>query len=267
MSKVPFDAIANEYDREFTNTITGSLQRKCVYNYLKKFLRGKSRLKILELNCGTGEDALWLSRFGHEVVATDISEKMIAVAKEKGSSIETLRFEVCSIQDVAKVFEGEQFDLVFSNFAGLNCLDSNTLSRLNLDLELLLKPNGTFIAILFGKKCFIERIYFMLKGERYHIHRRQTNANAFLDASAQQLTWYYSLIELQTIFSSLTLKKARPIGLFIPPSYLEKWTKRLTFIVRIAAWTETWLAAKWCSDFGDHIYLEMKQRQVDDLKA
>jgi ubiquinone/menaquinone biosynthesis C-methylase UbiE len=39
--------------------------------------------KILEVNCGTGEDALWLSAQNYEVTATDISEAMIGVAKAK----------------------------------------------------------------------------------------------------------------------------------------------------------------------------------------
>src|SRR5262249_44012428 len=38
---------------------------------------------ILELNCGTGEDALHLARRGARVLATDISATMVQVAREK----------------------------------------------------------------------------------------------------------------------------------------------------------------------------------------
>src|SRR6185436_3926462 len=77
-----FDGAACAYDEEFTNTPIGRLQRSRVQHFLKRSLH-KNSLSILEINCGTGEDAIWLTKNGHEVVATDASEKMIDVVKRK----------------------------------------------------------------------------------------------------------------------------------------------------------------------------------------
>ena len=38
---------------------------------------------MLEINCGTGIDADWLAKKGHFVIASDISSKMIEIAKKK----------------------------------------------------------------------------------------------------------------------------------------------------------------------------------------
>ena len=46
-----------------------------VWDYLEKTFLDNNKLNILELNCGTGEDALWFAKQGHKVLATDLSEK------------------------------------------------------------------------------------------------------------------------------------------------------------------------------------------------
>ena len=38
---------------------------------------------VLELNCGTGEDAIWMANKVDHIEATDISEKMIQMAQAK----------------------------------------------------------------------------------------------------------------------------------------------------------------------------------------
>ena len=123
-----FDTIAEEYDTSFTHSIIGRAQREIVWSYLEKTLPKNNNLNILELNCGTGEDALWFAKKGHKVLATDISEKMLEIAKQKianagfGSSVQTLQID---IKDIADVQIKEKFDLIFSNFGGINCLTFN----------------------------------------------------------------------------------------------------------------------------------------------
>ncbi|NNJ54292.1 MAG: class I SAM-dependent methyltransferase, partial [Ignavibacteriaceae bacterium] len=68
-----FDSVAENYDATFTQTKIGKAQREIVWGYLESVLIDKDNLKILELNCGTGEDAVWFSKKGHTVLATDVS--------------------------------------------------------------------------------------------------------------------------------------------------------------------------------------------------
>src|SRR4051794_8659360 len=80
----PFDILAETYDADFTQSQIGKLQRKRVWKFLKDVLRTYNRpLQILEINCGTGEDALKLATMGHTVIATDASKVMIEKAQQK----------------------------------------------------------------------------------------------------------------------------------------------------------------------------------------
>ena len=76
-----FDALAASYDAEFTATRLGQLLRARVWAVLAAVL--PAGCHILELTCGTGEDAVWLAQQGHTVVATDGSPEMVQVAQTK----------------------------------------------------------------------------------------------------------------------------------------------------------------------------------------
>src|SRR5438105_2569973 len=79
-----FDILAETYDSDFTASSIGKLQRKRVWKLLTPILQSYNRpLKILEINCGTGEDALHLAEMGHEIIATDASGVMIEKAQRK----------------------------------------------------------------------------------------------------------------------------------------------------------------------------------------
>src|ERR1043166_6681556 len=80
-----FDIMAADYDTAFSRSLTGDCQRSQVYEWLSDFIKDKKELNILEINCGTGDDALWLASLGHSVIATDISAAMIAEAKDKAA--------------------------------------------------------------------------------------------------------------------------------------------------------------------------------------
>ena len=61
MTAAPFDILAPDYDAVFSHSLTGSAQRWITRARLSAFLADKGPLRILEINCGTGEDACWLA--------------------------------------------------------------------------------------------------------------------------------------------------------------------------------------------------------------
>jgi len=77
----PFDAIADTYDDTFSNSSTGRVHRRLVWMETDRTFRAGQR--ILEINCGTGIDALHLATRGIEVMACDSSPGMIAVARRR----------------------------------------------------------------------------------------------------------------------------------------------------------------------------------------
>ncbi len=180
LSEIAFNFLASDYDRNFGHSLSGRLQRKRVHRLTLKHLP-EGPLNILEINCGTGIDALWLARQGHKVEATDASAEMIRVANEKiGLGIpgrmmhtgkpmqaadlaDSVEFKVCSFHKLAEEFPNRKFDVIFSNFGGLNCISSERLKNLNTELHAILKPGGRLIIVLMSKWSLVEFLYFLLR--------------------------------------------------------------------------------------------------------
>ena len=115
-----FDSLAENYDTEFSQTTIGqSLRQRVQQNLLKHWQTGDS---ILELGCGTGEDAIFFAQKGIQVTATDASSKMLAIASQKGNQHPNLTFRHLDLQRLPRNELNEQFDGVYSNFGVLNCL-------------------------------------------------------------------------------------------------------------------------------------------------
>ena len=69
------------FDELYSGNTIIQYKRERVRSHLYDFLPPDAN--ILELNAGTGEDAIWFAKQGHTVHATDISEGMQTVLKSK----------------------------------------------------------------------------------------------------------------------------------------------------------------------------------------
>jgi ubiquinone/menaquinone biosynthesis C-methylase UbiE len=263
----PFDSIADEYDKSFSESLIGQEQRQLSRHWLTRILQGEKKLQILEINCGTGDDALWLASVGHTVIATDQSTAMIHEAEQKlsVSGQKNVRFICCSFESLATQFGQQQFDLIFSNFSGLNCVSSNTMTSLSKQLFSLLKNNGHFAAVVFGKYTWWETFYFLLKGQPSKAFRRWRNrgVKAMLTKNIYQQVYYYSVSRLTKMFYPLRLLEKRPVGLFIPPSYLEAAMKKRPGLFHALTKLEKNINGPAIgSSFADHVYLLFKKEQA-----
>jgi SAM-dependent methyltransferase len=189
-----------------------------------------------------------------------VAREMIAVACQKKKP-ENVMLEVCGFDELLLKYNTKQFDMVFSNFAGLNCVNADALKKLNHDLYELLKPGGMLVIVLLGKKCWTERLFFTLKGEREKARRRMKESTARLNQTATQQTFCYDTGEVTQLFSAFTLKEKKPVGLFIPPSYLEPVVKRNRFLVPLIRLAE-WLAGSInvLSDYADHTFIVLQKK-------
>ena len=120
-----FDSIAAGYDELFTRSMIGRAQRGAVWDALLDTFEPGAH--ILELNCGTGEDALFLARHDISVIACDGSEGMIRTARKRKQDEDPdapIQFKLLPTEQLAKLHPGHLFDGVLSNFSGLNCVSN-----------------------------------------------------------------------------------------------------------------------------------------------
>lgn len=116
----PFDATAHDYDATFTDTLLGRWLRDIV----RERIPVQAGDRVLEIGCGTGEDALWLAQKGAHITATDMSVGMLRVAEQKasGQAVTFRQFDVNAKETYAQ-WGKQTFDGVFANFGVLNCAE------------------------------------------------------------------------------------------------------------------------------------------------
>jgi ubiquinone/menaquinone biosynthesis C-methylase UbiE len=221
-----FDRMAEHYDDLFTNSVVGRLQREVVWEALAKaFVSGHS---VLELNCGTGEDALFLAKRGAGVVACDASSRMIAIAKEKAArdlAGARIRFEVLSNERLHCLQFACQFDGVLSNFSGLNCVGD--LPQVATQLGRLVKPGGRALLCLSTRVCLWEILWYLCHGNFRKAFRRIPGRTvAHLQGIAVSVLYPSKRSVCKAFTPWFVLRSTQAVGLFIPPSYMEEWSAR-----------------------------------------
>lgn len=253
-----FDAEAEKYDTVFSHSPIGQLQRRRVRYFVDKVLSQTAPHNILELNCGTGEDALWLAADNRKVIATDISEKMISIAKEKTGGLPNIDAIQLSFTDLTTKLAGKKFELIFSNFGGLNCADENELQKLGKQLYDLAEDKATVAFVVMSTNCWWENLYFFLKGMK---RRRHAKTIATLNGASFPV-WYYSPKQLELIFEPYYEKLyQKPVGLFIPPSYLNGFFLRKRFLLKFLSVLEAIFGSfNFLANNADHYLMIFKKK-------
>jgi ubiquinone/menaquinone biosynthesis C-methylase UbiE len=260
---VPFDAIAEQYDSMFTTSMTGQAQRGIVRHYLERRLIPAS--EVLEINCGTGEDAFFIAGLNCRVLATDASAGMIRQCMDKshrknGEAIP--EFLQAGIGELASATGGKKFDIIFSNFSGLNCIDEKDLKGAARFFETALKPGGHLIVVLFSTNCLWEKFYFLLKGRKSDINRRKSKPPVFADLLGSSIpVYYYSPKQIGRLFKAqFRIVKTRPVGVFLPPSYLDPFFRRRPFLFRLLVFADRVAGSfPFLANFADHFLIEFKK--------
>jgi SAM-dependent methyltransferase len=168
-----FDSIAADFDARFGAWSSVTAQRRAVRAELIRAFPAQGR--ILELGGGTGEDAAFLASHGFQLLLTDPSPSMIALAGTKLAPFgsDAVRLAAEEIEEFACRYlssGGEQFDGTFSNFAPLNCV--HDLKPVARGLAKLLKPGASAMLVLFGTFCPGEMVTEALRGRLRFAFRR-----------------------------------------------------------------------------------------------
>jgi ubiquinone/menaquinone biosynthesis C-methylase UbiE len=251
-----FDSASSKYDAEFTFSNIGKAQRRMVFKYLNPIIHQDKKLSILELNCGTGEDAIQFSKLGHHVIATDISKGMINLAQAKSKNV---NFQIQDIKALQEESFETKFDLIISNFGGFNCLSKSEIETFFKTASRLLHPNGKIVLVIMPKYCLWEKLYFSLKGDFKNAKRRQTSESVIANVDGAKVkTWYYNPEDITSITKGhYNTEKVKPIGITIPPSYLEKSFLSKQPFLSILKSIDNLMTGSFWSKYADHFLIEL----------
>jgi SAM-dependent methyltransferase len=204
--------------------------------------------RVVELNCGTGLDAVWLRSRGVEVVATDAAAEMVALARQRGVDARQLRAE--SIADLAAI---GPFDGALSNFGGLNCVAD--IGAVVDGLATCLRPGGTGLLCVMGPAVPWEWVWYLLHGQPRKAVRRFARVTMWRGIEVR----YRSIRAMRRhLAASFEINRVWALGVLIPPSYAEAAARRhprvLAALARVERHIERWPGVP---QLADHYVLEI----------
>jgi ubiquinone/menaquinone biosynthesis C-methylase UbiE len=257
-----FDDLAAAYDAAFTSSALGRSLRALTWERLDAAL-GACR-RILEIGCGTGEDAVHLARRGIDVLATDPSASMLRLAAEKAAKAGCARrieFRCIPMERLGAELKGERFDGVWSNFGAINCVPR--LATVVTGLAALLTPGAPLAWVVLGKHVPWEWAWFLARGNPRKAFRRQQRGGAVWRGIR---VVYPTPAELtRTLAPYFAPSRCRPLGFVIPPSYASGWLERRPRL--LAALTRVERAAQRCAPLAalsDHYVFEARRLPACD---
>lgn len=108
--------------------------------------------------------------------------------------------------------------------------------------------------------CWWESFYFLLKGQVGKAFRRfgKKALAAPLDASTAVETWYYSPAEFRRHFPGWQATGIRPVGFWLPPSYLNPFFEKHPRFLRALNYLENHFTPAWLSPMADHFIICLK---------
>ena len=227
---------------------------------------------LLELTCGTGEDALWLAQQGCTITATDGSPDMIALTQSKaqqaGLSHQITTYPL-SLQSLASSslkpggsISNLQYDGLYTNFGGLNTI--NNWQTLAESIAQLVRPGGTVVLVPMGPVCLWEMAWYLLHGNPKLAMRRFNQPATAVIGPSHIPIWYPSARRLRRDFSPwFKHVHTESLGLWLPPSYLGHFVeKRPSLFHRLNQLEKN--STRFTGGWGDHYILVLK-RHYDHL--
>lgn len=244
--------IYDEYEK--SNKLL-SWMRQQVYDAVLRHL--KTGNKILELNSGTGTDAIFFAKLGFNVLCTDLSDGMIQKISEKIRK-ENLQSRIkvfqCSFTELDKLYK-EKFDFIFSNFGGLNCVSD--LRLVTTHFPNLLNEGGKVCLVIMPSVCPWE-ILQVFKGNFKFAFRRFNNSGVTANVEGVSFkTYYFPSHKIKSALGNkFRIIHKQGLGIFTPIPQMENFINSHKRLIKLLQKFDNMFSKHFPFNLvGDHLIL------------
>jgi ubiquinone/menaquinone biosynthesis C-methylase UbiE len=200
---------------------------------------------VLELNAGTGTDAIQLAQRGYRVHATDIAPGMLARVRDKVAVYgfeDTVTVQDCSFLELEGV-TGGPYDAVLSNLGGLNCVAN--LDAVVQGLDRVLAPGGIAVLVVMPPICLWE-LALLFRGDFRLATRRLSRGGTRAHLEGREFTvHYFTPRQLRLALGhGYELLSVQGLSVFTPTAESKGLAKRHPGLYARLAWLDDRLAPR-----------------------
>jgi len=258
-----FDQAARDYDGTVQGDPLNLHPRRVSSELLNDLFPSGSH--VLELGCGTGLETIPLAEAGVNVVAVDISAKMLAELDRKaraislGNLILTRKGTISQLSAVLSDFGPGSFDGAFSHFGAINC--EPNLAPLPETLHRLIKPDGRISLGILNRTSLAEMLLFTARLRPKRAFARFRSGPVGLSQFGVPVS-LYGAQEVGRLFSPFFAGE-KPIGVsvLLPPSYLGRRLMRHPGLLSLLESMDGSVARRpLFRHLGDYLLIQMVRR-------
>ncbi|MCI4340701.1 MAG: methyltransferase domain-containing protein [Thermoplasmata archaeon] len=259
-----FDNVADDYDHHITGNRMNMLLRNRSLRQLRPLFVDRHRL--LEVGCGSGMETLPLLREGHEIVAVDVSSRMLTVVREKArmeglsERLVTEKLRAANLGALVDKYGAGGFDAAYSTYGALNC--ESELAPVAGALARLLHPGAPFLAGVYNRWCLAELFGYSMTWQFRRAFGRRTNPVP-VGASRFCIDVYaYSAWEFQALFRPwFSVERVEGVPVVLPPSDLTSYAEKFARRFEMLAAADARLGRIWPLRYlGDHFLMTMRRQ-------
>ncbi|GGF56630.1 methyltransferase [Alteromonas lipolytica] len=156
-----FNGLAHKFNRNIYGTTKGQLRHTLLCEVLSESLSGLPPQRIIELGGGTGVMSAFLAAQGHHLTLTDISEEILALAREQLDSAIDIRqadlFSVNELGDFDVVVCHAVLEWLAHPFDALAHLGTQMAPGAKLSLTFFNRDAALFSNAIYGNFDYIAR--------------------------------------------------------------------------------------------------------------
>lgn len=225
-----FDSASEEYDFSIgANFINVRTRETSIREVLS---RVRPDEVVLEIGCGTGAEAIRISRHVKRVVATDVSAGMISLVRRKTEArnlqgkVQAVRLSAADVGLVRDYLPGGRVRVAFSFNGALNC--ELGIGRFPRQLWELMEPSGTFVCSVRTNFCLEESLFRAARLKLRNLTPRKRQPIMVSVGGLDIPAYYYRPGRFASLFAPyFSVEKIIGLPAIVPPPSLSDLYVRL----------------------------------------